>query len=274
MSKLLNNLLVGACRSYQTLFPGDHPGEQRLGELHDRGETEQFYREYFEHELEKGAQSLARFERFSEGWGACKVLDFGCGGGGITCHLGTRFCEAWGIDIQAEKLTFAGRQAARLGRDNVRFMHYGGGQAPFDDASFDCLYSVDVLEHLPTPEFFVSEFARLLRPGGLLLLSFGPPWRHAHGKHMWSKLPGWWTHLLFPRSVVMQVTGRPPETTWEDLGLHRLTVSKFERIMRGGSFETLQLEYGINRLARPLRAAPVLREFLIAEVLGVFRRAG
>jgi glycosyltransferase involved in cell wall biosynthesis len=52
-----------------------------------------------------------------------------------------------------------------------------------------------------------------------LLLSFGPPWFHPHGKHMWSRLPGYWTHLLFPRSVVMEVRGYPTQTTWEDIGL-------------------------------------------------------
>ena len=98
---------------------------------------------------------------------------------------------------------------------NVHFECYDGRSLPFEDASFDCIFYVNIVEHLPTPEFFIEEFERVLRPGGQLLLSFGPPWRHPHGKHMWSKLPGWWTHLLFPRSVVMEVRGFDPKTKWE-----------------------------------------------------------
>lgn len=43
---------------------------------------------------------------------------------------------------------------------------------PLADASVDIIINLHVLEHLPRPEFTLSEFNRVLRPGGLLLLSF------------------------------------------------------------------------------------------------------
>ena len=70
-----------------------------------------FHREYFRHELDKGLSCLATFDRFSEQWPKWKVLDFGCEGGGLTCHLGARFREAWGIDIDPSKLEFAERES-------------------------------------------------------------------------------------------------------------------------------------------------------------------
>ena len=271
---VLSDLLVMVCRSYQRLFPGDYPGERRLIELHEGGDREAFYREYFAHELEKARDSLALFERCADDWARSRVLDFGCGGGGMTCHLATRFREAWGIDLDADKLAFAGREAARIGLPNVHFVHYAGGRLPFEDATFDYVYTVDVMEHLPDPAFYVGEFERVLRPGGHLLLSFGPPWRHPHGKHMWTKLPGWWTHLLFPRSVVMRVRGFDPRTTWEELGLHRLTVAKFEAILQASRLREQYYRVRINRLVAPLGAVPVLREFFVAGVLGIFEKAG
>jgi SAM-dependent methyltransferase len=42
---------------------------------------------------------------------------------------------------------------------------------PFDDRSFDTVLLSDVLEHLPDPELAFSEIARLLRPGGALILN-------------------------------------------------------------------------------------------------------
>jgi SAM-dependent methyltransferase len=155
----------------------------------------------------------------------------------------------------------------------VRFVCYDGSTLPFKDETFDCIFCVDVIEHLPNPEHFVSEFRRVLVPGGQLLLSFGPPWFHAHGEHMWSKLPGWWTHLLFPRPVVMRVSGFPPETTWEELGLHRLSVSKFRRIMVRSELTQLYLEERIYRFVRLMKYLPWLRELFIGEVVGVYRKS-
>jgi SAM-dependent methyltransferase len=43
---------------------------------------------------------------------------------------------------------------------------------PLPDSSVDILVNLHVLEHLPRPKFAIAEFARILRPGGLLLLGF------------------------------------------------------------------------------------------------------
>src|SRR5690349_20333841 len=121
----------------------------------------------------------------------------------MTFVLGTRCLEAWGIDIDREKLEFAEREVSRRGCQNVRFVTSDSIGLPFEDEAFDCVLCIDVLEHLPDPAYFISEFYRVLCPTGQLLLSFGPPWFHPHGKHMWTRVPGPWTHLLFPRAVVM-----------------------------------------------------------------------
>lgn len=269
---MLHGFIVKLCRCYQSFFPRSHPQEERLVRLYQAEALELFHKEYFEHEFEKGAKFLKRFEPHSNEWCRWNVLDFGCGSGGLTYQLGTRFREAWGIDTDSEQVAFAARQINCRSEDNVKFCHYEGKQLPFPDASFDCIFCVDVIEHLPTPGFFVSEFLRVLRPGGQLLLSFGPPWRHPHGKHMWTQLPGWWTHLIFPRTVVMEVRGLPPETTWEELGLHRLTVSAFESIMARSPFEKVYMEYQMKTILRPFQRISWLREFVIAEVTTVFRK--
>lgn len=273
MARMLDSILVRVCRSYQCLFTSNHPGEQHLSYLHEAGRMDEFHEEYFKHEVGRGREVLERFERFSGDFRRWKVLDFGCGGGGTTCHLGTRFREAWGLDVEVDKLAFARREAVRAGQDNVHFVHYGGGRLPFEDASFDCLFSCDVMEHLPEPESYMVEFERVLVPGGLLLISFGPPWRHAHGKHMWSKLPGWWTHLLFPRPIVMATCGFPPETRWEELGIQRMTVGRFEKIINK-HFDNICRYYRINRYLSSTQRVPFLREYFIAGVVGVWRKRG
>jgi SAM-dependent methyltransferase len=262
------------CRIYQSLFHHNHPEEARLVSLHHNGEHEKYLRAYFDHEYEKGVTSVSRFEKLTPGrnWG--ESLDFGCGAGGLTYRIAEKSERTTGIDLDPEKIGFGRCQALRVGTTNVDFVCYDGGDVPLPDESFDTIVCVDVVEHLPNPERFVAEFKRLLKPGGMLYVSFGPPWAHAHGKHMWARLPGWWTHLLFPTSTCMRVSGFDPKTTWEDLGMFRLTVGRFERMMAASGLETVHQKPIVGM--KPLRLVgkvPGLRELVIGEVEGVYRKA-
>lgn len=266
------SILDSLCRSYQTLFTQNHPGEARLVALHQSGQTGRFLDEYFEHEYAKGQEVLARFSKCASGWQGGRALDFGCGAGGLTLRIAEVCKETVGIDVEQDQIDFALSQAKRLAIQDAQFICYAGPRLPFEDGSFDVIFCIDVIEHLPTPGRFVAEFRRILRPGGQLLLSFGPPWGHAHGKHMWARLPGWWTHLLFPRAVVMRVGGFSEGTTWEELGIHRLTVSFFERVMERSGLRQLWLDERIKSVLRPLKYIPWVRELFISEVIGVYQR--
>jgi ubiquinone/menaquinone biosynthesis C-methylase UbiE len=47
-------------------------------------------------------------------------------------------------------------------------------ELPFENASFDAIWSITVLEHIPSPEKALSEMRRVLKPGGLIFLK--PAW--------------------------------------------------------------------------------------------------
>ena len=166
------------------------------------------------------------------------------------------------------------RQAVEVALPLVRSAAALNDPVPLPAASFDVVMCCDVIEHLPDPARFVADFRRLLKPGGWLLLSFGPPWYHPHGKHMWVKLPGWWTHLLFPRPAVMRAAGADSTATWADLGLQRLSVGKFERVMRASGFRAVYQRHSIMRPLTPLKWVPGVREFFIGETVGVYRNPG
>jgi SAM-dependent methyltransferase len=99
-----------------------------------------------------------------------RALDFGCGAGRLTRALAERFAEVVGVDIAAGML----EEARRVNADvpACRFiLNDAPDLAQFDADSFDLVYSSIVLQHIddaPTIRSYVSEFVRVLRPGGLV----------------------------------------------------------------------------------------------------------
>lgn len=89
------------------------------------------------------------------------VLDAGCGSGRIFRYELEPGCRVVGVDIGAEL------------RDNPNVGERVRGDAqrlPFAGASFDAVLASHVMEHLTEPERALAEVARVLRPGGRLLL--------------------------------------------------------------------------------------------------------
>jgi len=110
---------------------------------------------------------LGWFDRFID-WSDKAVLDLGCAGGFMAEALAARGARVTGIDPAAE--------AVAVARDHARTAGYaiaydvGVGEAlPYDDAVFDAVVCVDVLEHVDDLERVLAEVARVLRPGGWFL---------------------------------------------------------------------------------------------------------
>ncbi len=89
-----------------------------------------------------------------------RVLDAGCGSSRILGAL-----PEWtvGLDVLARKLRCARRFGRPLVRGSLRAL-------PFRDAAFDCVVCSQVIEHLPREWPVLEELARVLAPGGRLVL--------------------------------------------------------------------------------------------------------
>ena len=96
------------------------------------------------------------------------ILDDGCGGGYVAAGLASRAVSVVGLDVSLAAVSAAGasvRGAAFLAGDAHRL--------PFADEVFDAVILSEVLEHLDRPEVVMAEAARVLKPGGSLLVT-GP----------------------------------------------------------------------------------------------------
>jgi len=96
-----------------------------------------------------------------------RVLDVGCGEGRFTAALADSGAHAVGIDVAEEPL-----RRARAGRPDLEFLRVPVDHAwPLQDASFDAIWAGEVIEHVADTAGWLSEVRRVLRPGGLALLS-------------------------------------------------------------------------------------------------------
>jgi len=113
-----------------------------------------------------------------------QILDAGCGTGNYTLALAPHVARVTGIDMNARMLAEAGRKAeASALADKVSFRRGELPDLPFADASFDAVMFNQVLHHLEPPgtqDFArharaIAEAARVLRPGGLVLINACSP---------------------------------------------------------------------------------------------------
>jgi SAM-dependent methyltransferase len=102
------------------------------------------------------------------------VLELGCGSGRYALHLAEKVdCRLIGLDINAAGVRNASQLA--LARGLASLVHFEqcdvSKNLPFNDKTFDAVFSNDVLCHLPgRPEVLVEIF-RVLKPGGRMLFS-------------------------------------------------------------------------------------------------------
>ena len=97
-----------------------------------------------------------------------EILEVGCGTGMILKEVQPIARRAVGIDISSGMLA----QAQARGLEVVEG---SATELPFEDASFDVVYSFKVLAHVEEIERALQEIARVLRPGGHAVLEFYNP---------------------------------------------------------------------------------------------------
>ena len=117
----------------------------------------------------------ALFSRYGVGQEGATIMDWGCGHGRVTRH----FIREWplatiiGMDIDAENVEWAGRNlpAGRFITSPLL------PPSPLPDACLDAVFSISVMTHLPLDVqlAWLTELARVVRPGAIVLMSFGGP---------------------------------------------------------------------------------------------------
>ena len=104
-----------------------------------------------------------------------RVLEVGAGSGRDSIMLRERGAEVWVVDYSPTALALIGAQTSRGMLQRVCGNAF---QMPFPDATFDAVFHQGLLEHFRNPLDLLRENARILRPGGVLLVDVPQRWHY------------------------------------------------------------------------------------------------
>jgi methionine biosynthesis protein MetW len=183
-----------------------------------------------------------------------RCLDVGCGDGQTAGPwLRARGCEYLGVDVAETAV----RQARAHGLD-ARLVD-DASELPFDDGSFDVALSIEVFEHLFAPHLVAAEVRRVLRPGGMLLVTVPNVayWR----RRLDLAVLGRWNPVGDDLSV---------EQPWRDPHIRFFNPRSLRHMLRSVGFETVRVEGHVGALTRDL---PVARRLWSGRPSSLYRAA-
>lgn len=176
-----------------------------------------------------------------------RVLEIGCGEGGVLKAFINKGCEGVGVELDTPRIDDALKflpDDVAAGR--IRFVAKDIYKVDMEKelgGLFDIIVLKDVIEHIHDQAKLIGWMKNFLKPGGIVFFGF-PPWYMPFGGHQQmcrsrvSKLP--WIHLL-PRGIyrwILKKKKEPVEALMEirDTGI---SIERFERICKKEGYRFL-----------------------------------
>jgi SAM-dependent methyltransferase len=188
-----------------------------------------------------------------------RVMEIGCGEGGVLTPFLEKGCECVGVDLAPERIelakeflgTYVNSGKLRLIAKNIYDIDFLG---EFRN-SFDLIILKDAIEHIPDQEKIIGYLKNLLSPRGQVYFGF-PPWYMPHGGHqqlcqgkVLSMMP--YIHLL-PRPLyrsLLKAGGEHDNIVRELMEIRDtgISIERFEKIVRRQGYTvTRKQHYLIN----------------------------
>jgi|SRR3989344_2354128 len=152
----------------------------KIGKYYQEG---RYSRELIEIRNSLYPEKARLFEKMIVSYTPQKVLDVGCGDGGLIAYLQEKMgFQGYGVDISRKGTALAIRRGIE---SKVADIEEG---IPFSNNMFDLIIANEIIEHLRNPDYFLEEVRRILRKGGMLLI--GTP-----------NLSVWFNRIIFPLGI-------------------------------------------------------------------------
>ncbi len=211
-----------------------------------------------------------------------RVLEIGCGEGGVLKAFISKGCEGVGVELDGSRIENANIflkddiEAGRL-KFVVKDIYTVDIERDFNGL-FDIIVLKDVIEHIHDQEKLIGWMKNFLKPAGIIFFGF-PPWYMPFGGHQQickskiSRLP--YIHLL-PRGLYRRILKSKKEDVDEMMEIREtgISIERFEKICRKEGYEISQSRhYFINpiyewkfgwkpkRQSIIIKAIPFIRDF-------------
>ncbi|MDI3501051.1 MAG: hypothetical protein PWP22_822 [Thermoanaerobacter sp.] len=168
--------------------------------------------------IEKGSRVDVALKLLEKG---DRLLDVGCGDGTLGYHAKNMYNEIYGVDISEKALKIARKRGVITFKVDLN-----KDKLPFQDNFFDAVTCLDVIEHVIDPRFLIKEIYRVLKTGGILIIST-PNIRD-------------WKYLF---SLIFK--GKFPKTSddtelWDGGHLHYFTFKDIEELLKSNGFKIVK----------------------------------
>jgi SAM-dependent methyltransferase len=221
-----------------------------------------------------------------------RVLEIGCGEGGVLKAFINKGCEGVGVELDAPRIEHAKTYLrADIAAGKIKFVIKDIYQVDVENdfsGAFDIIVLKDVIEHIHDQAKLIGWMKRFLKPEGIIFFGF-PPWYMPFGGHQQmchstlSRLP--YIHLL-PRAVyrlILKTKKEPVEELMEvrDTGI---SIERFEKICRQQEYAVIhKRHYLLNpiyewkfgwkarRQSILIRSIPFVRDFFTTCVYYIIR---
>jgi SAM-dependent methyltransferase len=225
-----------------------------------------------------------------------KVLEIGCGEGGVLKAFIERSCICTGMDLSESKIENGKKLLAdEIAAGKMELFTADIYDEKIMDAfrgKFDLIVLKDTIEHIPDQERVMKQLPIYLKEGGFFFFAF-PPWCMPFGGHQQTassklgKMP--WMHLL-PRGLYeswLKLTKERAAVIDALLEIHdtQISINRFERICQKTGYTTVNrrlyllnpiYRYKFGRTPRIqfsfIGALPVLRDFVTTGVYYILKR--
>jgi len=168
------------------------------------------------------------------------VIDFGCGEGVDAVEMAAKGAgRVIGIDNREDVLKQARNKARQAGVEEKCSFAFSAAEPA------DVIVSLDSFEHFADPAGVLGVMGALLKPGGEVLVAFGPTWYHPSGGHLFSVFP--WAHLLFNEQALTRWRSHirnDGATRFSEVagGLNQMTVARFEELVAASTLKFASCE--------------------------------
>jgi 2-polyprenyl-3-methyl-5-hydroxy-6-metoxy-1,4-benzoquinol methylase len=213
-----------------------------------------------------------------------RVLEVGCGEGGVLKPFFDRGLTTLGVDLDQPRLDLAEDFLSNeIITGRMVFLNQNILEKTFTDqytGHFDLIILKDVIEHIHGQETFIPFLGTLLRPGGQIFFGF-PPWYMPFGGHQqiakgkWtSKIP--WYHLL-PMSWYVAILkwggeGQHAIDSLIDVKQTGISIERFERICKQSGFRIIERQWFlINPIYRFKFGLKPRKQFYLLGLIPFFR---